>query len=321
MKPKPILIDVSLTGGRGPAKKAYELTSDLKKENIPYKILTDKLFEKKLIEAGLKPDYVADVDLTDKPARIIGEFQRVVGKIECAFMVKMGARVAGPIAARKTGLPYILVDGGMPDYLTEDESLYERKTFEKAENVLITTQFPWVFPDRSKLPNIRACGFPISRETWKFIGDLSAMDKMGILSMFNDDIQGRVPKRSGDLLVDLLFTGDVFENKNRVAYGGWLTAKQYDQCLGFVRRFLIDLCERNKKELFIFLDREIVSFVEDIERRYPQLSLLTFKKKWNFQLEIAIQAASDITVSRAANYQPYVAALCKGGEYHDSCAG
>ncbi len=62
-----ILIDCSLTGGRGPAKKVYELCTDLKQDQIPFYLLTDIGFAPKLRDMGIEPDYIVDVKLSDPP--------------------------------------------------------------------------------------------------------------------------------------------------------------------------------------------------------------------------------------------------------------
>lgn len=308
-----ILLDVSLTGGRGPAKKAYELIADLRANNIPFKVITDRMFASKLRDMGIEPEYVVDTDLTDAPATVIQKFEEVMRTINYSLLVKMGARVAGPIAARKMGKPYILVDGGLPDYLTEEESLYERITFEQAERVFVTTQFPWEYPNRTGLTNVAVCGFPLSGQTFERVEKLKAMDKLALLESVSSELIGDKPRTESDMLINLLMTGDIFELKNRVTYGGWLTAQQYDQCVGFVRRFVTDLGEQLQgQDAFLFIDREVRECVQDIVIKYPRIKLITFAKDWDFEAEIVMQAAADVIVSRATNYQPFVAALEKG---------
>ncbi len=96
MKKKPILIDCSLTGGRGPAKKTMELTQELKENNIPFLVLTDNAFKEKLIDVGVKIDYEVNVNLNDTPKLILEKFYDVISQIDYSFLVKLGARVAGP---------------------------------------------------------------------------------------------------------------------------------------------------------------------------------------------------------------------------------
>ncbi|HEY4525568.1 MAG TPA: hypothetical protein VJL32_00520 [Candidatus Paceibacterota bacterium] len=312
MKKTQILLDVSLTGGRGPAKKAYEVISDLKERGISYGIVTDRIFRYKLQDMGITPDFVVDTDLTEKPQTVIEKFNATLSNINYHFLVKMGARVAGPIAARKAQKPYLLVDGGLPDCLTEEEGLYERKTFEQAQKVLITSQFPWVPPNRTGLKNIEVCGFPLSRKTLGALDKLRNTKKLDILKSISNRLSGRLPNREDDFLINLLMTGDYLCPRNRVTYGGWLTANQYDQCVGFVRRFVVDMCEAlSDKDVFMFVDREIIGIVGDIAVRYPGLNLITFAKDWDYPAEIAMQAAADLVVSRATNYQPYLAVLRK----------
>lgn len=163
---EPILIDCSLTGGRGPAKKALELTHDLKLHQVPYLLLTDRGFEQKLRDLGLDIDYVVDTRLNEDPRIILNKFYEVVKNIDYSFMVKLGARVAGPSASRNLGKPYYIVDGGLPDYMSDEDDLYNRETFQGAEKYLVTTQFEWEYPRRVDLDNIEVCCYPRARHCY-----------------------------------------------------------------------------------------------------------------------------------------------------------
>ncbi|OGM20856.1 hypothetical protein A2863_00075 [Candidatus Woesebacteria bacterium RIFCSPHIGHO2_01_FULL_38_9b] len=309
---KPILIDVSLTGGRGPAKKALELTSDLTLEKIPFLILTDKGFYPKLKDIGITPNYVVNTNLSDKSIRIIKSFYQTINKIDFAFMIRLGARVAGPIAARKLCKPYIIADGGLPDYLSDKEDLYERKTFENAEKYLVTTQFNWKFPKRSELKNVEICGYPISKKSFNVIKKLKSKKKLDILETISNNLKGELPTSENSLLIDLVMTGDYLFVNNRTTYGAWLTARQYDQCVGFIRRLFTDLGENSNGKVYLFLDKEISKVIIDLQQKYENISVITFKKDWDFITELYMKAAADVTISRATNYQPYIAALEKG---------
>ncbi|KKQ51678.1 hypothetical protein A2865_00685 [Candidatus Woesebacteria bacterium RIFCSPHIGHO2_01_FULL_39_17] len=309
---KPILIDVSLTGGRGPAKKALELTSDLALEGIPYQILTDKGFCTKLNDVGISPDYIINTNLGQSPTRIIKSFYKEIKEINFSFMVRLGARVPGPIAARKLGKPYIIADGGLPDYLSDKEDLYERKTFEKACKYLVTTQFNWKYPKRTGLDNIDVCGYPISIRSFNVIKKLKIKKKIEILKSASSNLKGQLPTSENSLLINLVMTGDYLNANNRVTYGAWLTTRQYDQCIGFIRRLFTDLGENTNENEFLFMDKEISRVVIDLQQKYKNISVITYKRNWDFTTELYMKAAADVTISRATNYQPYIAALERG---------
>ena len=308
-----ILIDVSLTGGRGPSKQALSFIEYLIENDIYYTVITDKGFSKKLSEIGIKPDYIVNTDLNDTEVKIIKKFQKVIEKIDYTFMVKFGARVAGPIASRKLRKPYFIVDGGLPDFLTNKESLYERLTFEKAEKILVTTQFNWEYPKRTNLNNIEVVAYNLSKQDLILIEKLTKLDKLSILDKYKNNIKGKIPTNRNDFIFNLLMTGDFLKNiKDRKTYGGWLTSRQYDSCVGFVRRFISDLTEITKKKVWIFVDKEILEITSDLFINNEKVIPLTFRK-WGFETEVAMQAVADIIISRATNYQQYVALLCKGG--------
>ncbi len=309
---KTILIDVSLTGGRGPAKKVWEFIQDCVEQKVPYEIITDKQFARKLTDLGIKPTYVIDTNKNEESEVIISKFYDAIKDIDYDLLVKFGARVAGPIASRKLNKPYVLIDGGLPDFLTDEESLYERKTFEQAERVLITTQFDWKFPERTGLKNVEIVCYPLSERRFALTKELANSKKENILEQVMENLSGNIEKAKITTLFNLVITGDYLSRpKERVTYGGWLTTKQYDQSIGFVRRLITDLGLSNK-ETSIFIDSDIAEIVQDLVKKYPNVNVLTFKKDWDFETEVLMKKAADCTISRATNYQPYIALFEKG---------
>ncbi len=53
--------------------------------------------------------------------------------------------MVGPTASKRLEKPYLVVDGGLPDYMSDEEDLYSLDTFQRAEKYLLTTQFEWEF--------------------------------------------------------------------------------------------------------------------------------------------------------------------------------
>lgn len=307
---KNLLIDCSLTGGRGPAKKVYELTTDLKQEKIPYKILSDKGFEPKLLDLGVKPDILIETNLNESHQKIMKKFYNTIKNVDYDYMLKIGARMAGPFASKKLGKPYIIADGGLPDYMTQKEGLYSADTFQRAEKYYVTTQFPWKPPNRLDLKNVDVCCYPIAKKTFEYIDNLKKMSRNEIIKQIENKINGSKPDED-ELLIDLVITGDYVQSKNRVTYGAWLEARQYDMMVGYLRRLLTDLGNLNEKAT-IFLDNDLLEVVLDITKKFSNLHYITYRRDWDYSVELAMKAASDVTISRATNYQPYIAALAKG---------
>jgi hypothetical protein len=219
--------------------------------------------------------------------------------------------MAGPNASRKLGKPYIIADGGLPDYMTEEEGLYSRETFQGAEKYYVTTQFDWTPPKRLELDNVDVCCYPVSKKTFKYIETLKGNSKLENLALIKDGLAGKLPDNEETLLVDLVITGDYVQHINRVTYGAWLTARQYDMVVGYLRRFITDLGETHDRA-YVFMDSDLLKVVSDLEERYGNLGFLTYKGDWDYNVELVMKAASDVTVSRATNYQPYIASLGKG---------
>ena len=315
-KTKPtILIDSSLTGGRGPAKKTYEFIQRCKELNVQYQLISNTAFKFKLDDLGILPDYLVDVCLTDNPKTTIKQYRKVISQINYDCLVRFGARVPGPTQARLNNKPYIIVDGGLPDKLELSPSLYDQQTFIQAQKYYITTQFPWKYPVIPEMNNIQVAYYPISNKTIKFIEQLRKQSKRKTINeIIRTESQFKILRQSPQLFINLIFTGDFLTNpKDRLTYGAWLTTRQYDACIGFVRRLITDLGVQKPSPTTIFLDKEIKSITQDLLVNFPQLTCLTYQNKWNYQTEIRIQKVADINISRATNYQPYIALLGNGG--------
>ena len=308
---KPILIDCSLTGGRGPAKKVYELCTDLKKLEIPFHLITDEGFVPKLRDLGIEPDYIVKTKISDPPLEIMEKFLSIIKGIDYGFMVKIGARMAGPHASKVLKKPYIIADGGLPDYMTEEEGLYNRETFQKAEKYYVTTQFEWVPPNRLDLDNVEVCCYPIAEKTFNYIDVIKKNSKLKNLELIKDKVDGNLPKNEDDLLIDIVMTGSYVLHTNRVTYGAWLKADEYDMVVGYLRRLVTDLGE-TFETVYIFMDSDLLEVVSDLREKYGNLHILTYKGDWDMEVELVMKAASDVTISRATNYQPYIATLGKG---------
>ena len=307
---KQLLIDCSLTGGRGPAKKVYELCTDLKQDRIPYKLLTDTGFAPKIRDMGIEPHILIETSLNQPHKEIMEKFLETIKDVEFDCMLKIGARMAGPYASKKLGRPYIIADGGLPDYMTPEEGLYSADTFQRAEKYYVTTQFPWIPPKRLALDNVDVCCYPIAEKTFRLIEELKTRSKLENLESIKDKIEGPLPDPNMPLIA-LVITGDYVQHINRVTYGAWLQARQYDMMVGFLRRLVTDLGNSLEKAA-IFLDKDLLKVAMDLERKYNNLSFLTYRGDWDYHVELIMKAASDVTISRATNYQPYIAALAKG---------
>lgn len=306
-----VLIDCSLTGGRGPAKKAMELTKEFDLKGIDYVVMTDAAFKSKLDDLGVKVSYVVQTSFAETPAVIIEKFREVAETIDFDLMIKLGARMAGPLAAMKLGKQYIIADGGLPDYTTEEEGLYQQAIFDNAKAIYLTTQFDWVYPNKLTHPNIQTCLYPIATETLQVIEQIQSADRSELVADIAPKITNAEKLRQCDLAIDLVMTGDYLDENNLDTFGGWLKTAYYDQCVVFVRRLVLSLGVAGV-ECCLFLDTPIQQAVQDLLARYPNVTPVTYAKQWDFQVELYMKALCDVTISRATNYQPYIAALGKG---------
>jgi len=308
---KKILIDCSLTGGRGSAKKAAEFIWECKRRKINYLLLTDRKLKPILRDFNLIPDFIVDVSYNKSNRKIYQEFEKKLKKINFDFLIKFGARTAGPYVSRKLSIPYIIIDGGLPDKYEAYPSLYDKETYAKAQKYILTTNFPWKPSTPKFLKNIEVCYFPISTKTKDYLTEIKKLSQEKIIKQISQYFTP-FPKKY-DLVINLCITDDYVIEKNRATYGAWLTNRQYDQVVGFVRRLVTDLGIFLKdKQIALISDKRISLLSLDLYRKFRNIIPVTWKSRWNYFAEIAIDAISDLTIARAANYQPFIFALARG---------
>jgi len=204
-----ILVDSSLTGGRGPAKQAYEFMSACQERNIPYTLLTNKSFIYKLQDLGLKPDVVLDVELSQDRKDIYNLFEKTLTSLDFDLLVKFGARTASTYIAAKLQKPFVVVDGGLPDKLEDYPSLYAREGYTQANKYILTTHFPWKFPPNLEMKNIVLGTYPFSQKTLDLTKGLRKYNREEIVKK----VKGTIPEvatESYDLLINLVVTGSLF---------------------------------------------------------------------------------------------------------------
>ena len=308
---KTILIDSSLTGGRGPAKKTAEFIWECKRRKINYLLLTDWKLKSILKDFELYPDITVDVSYNQTNNEIYQIFEKALKKIKFDYLVKFGARTAGPYIAKKIGVPYVIIDGGLPDKYEAFPSLYDKETYAKAQKYILTTNFPWKPSIPKFLKNIEVCYFPISTKTKDYLTEIKKLSQEKIIKQISQYFTP-FPKKY-DLVINLCITDDYVIEKNRATYGAWLTNRQYDQVVGFVRRLVTDLGIFLKdKQIALISDKRISLLSLDLYRKFRNIIPVTWKSRWNYFAEIAIDSISDLTIARAANYQPFIFALARG---------
>ncbi len=305
-----ILIDCTLTGGRGPAKKVAEFIWECNTKKIEYFLLSDKKLQTILDDFGIKSNKVLDIGLNNPAKKIYKIFKDELENIDFDLLVKFGARTPGPYVCRQLNKPYIIVDGGLPDKYEKYPSLYDTQTYKKALRFILTSNFPYK-PPPSPLSNIEVVYFPISYKTNQFIDGLKQTSRKQILKNISSFLTP-FPKNI-DLIINLNMTDDYVLENSRTTYGAWLTCRQYDQVVGFIRRLITDLGEQfANKRIALISDKAISKIGLDLYNRFPNIFPVTWKKQWSYYTEIALDAVSDITLARAANYQPFIFALARG---------
>jgi hypothetical protein len=306
-----ILIDCSLTGGRGPAKKTAEFVWECQKMKVKYFLVTDVKIAFLLREIGITPNKIIKTKLSEQNEKIYKTFREEFKNIDFDFLIKFGARPVGPYIAKEKNIPYVIVDGGLPDKYEPYPSLYDKKTYIDANKIIITTNFPWKVKCPSFLKNIEICYFPISTKTKKYIKFLQKTSKEKTLQRIEKFLTP-FPKNY-DLILNLSITDDYIDSVSRVTYGAWLTSRQYDQTGGFVRRLITDLGNfLGNKKIALISDNKISQLCLDLYKEFKNIYPVTWRNSWDYYAEIAIDAVCDVTICRAANYQPFQFALSRG---------
>ena len=312
-----ILIDNSITGGRGMAKQGYEFVEELKRRKIDYLLCTDEGFAYKLRDIGVEPDIIVPTAFNEPPEKVNQAFAKALEYVEFEGLIKIGARMSGPQVAYKRKRPYVLIDAALPDVMDSGfDTFYPKDVFIGAKQYLVTTQFPWQFPNRfPELRNARVVTYPFSEKTKTELNKLRLSPDKDIkkqVAKFVPEVNTARYYMSIMLVITGSYIGSI---EDRCTYGGWLTSAQYDQVVGFCRRFITDLGEQAPGRIIIYMDKEVLVAVSDLKEKYKsKLTLCTSRsKKWNYQEEFFLQRWADILVSRAANYQPFMAYLERGG--------
>lgn len=312
MGTKTILIDASLTGGRDPAKQAYEFITAFKERGVHYKLLTNRSFATKLQDLGLAPDVTLDAELTYSNERVYQTFFNTLRKVNFDFLVKLGARTASTYSSYKLGKPFVIVDGGLPDQLEEYPSLYAKEGYQYAKKYILCTHFSWKYPGRTPLDNIVITTYPFSQKTMDFCKNLRIYDKNELkrkLTTYIPEITGKY-----NLIVNLVMSGGFLTNPmERKTYGAWLTTHNYDECIGFLRRFITDLGIQYKGRALVIMDKELYPIVDDIFNQFKHIVGAYNKKGWNYEVEILARRIADVLVTRATNCIPNIAMMGHGG--------
>lgn len=306
---KRILIDCTLTGGRGPAKKTAEFVWECQRLNIPYTLITDKRLVGVLKDFNIKPDYIIPINFSSTNKEIYELFEKQFSLIKYDVLVKFGARTPGPYMARKQGKPYLIVDGGLPDKYETYPSMYDKDTYKDAKAYIITSNFPWIPTIPLFLNNVQVAYFPISQQSREFLKEIDTMPKRGLLKKYSKYFTPF--SNDSEFVINLSITNDYVDIKSRITYGAWLKASEYDQSVGFIRRLISDLGEAGKKT-DVITDSKIAQVASDILPQYKNIKIITWKRIWCYEAEIALEKIADITISRAANYQPFIFAIGRG---------
>lgn len=312
MRSKAILVDASLTGGRGPAKQAYEFITACQERQIQCKLITNRSFVPKLKNLGLQPDFVLDAELSYPNERIYKTYYKALENINFDLLVKFGARTASTYNAYKLRKPFIVVDGGLPEVLESYPSLYAKEGYVNAQKYILTTHFPWEYPAVKSMKNIVVGTYPFSQKTLDLTKGLRSYNKNEIL----EKVKRFIPELENvkhDLLINLVMTSDyVADPMQRKTYGAWLTTTQLDECVGFLRRFITDLGIQYSSKALVFMDAKIFPLVEDLFAQYPNIKGCFNKKEWSYEVEILMYRLADVLVSRATNYVPNIAMMGQG---------
>ena len=92
-----------------------------------------------------------------------------------------------------------------------------------------------------------------------------------------------------------------------------ITSSQYDEVVGFSRRFITDLGLQYKGKTLVYVDSELYPIVDDLFAHYPNIKGCFNKKAWTYETEIYMFRLADILISRATNYVPNIAMMGHGG--------
>lgn len=286
-----LLVNAGFVGGFGAYRKARSLVQRLAELNVDYLLMTDSRQQSKLEAFGLHPSIVVPWQEENEWNYQWAEMYLNKRPYDC--MISFGWRTFVPAHAVKTGKPVIIVDGGWPETLQPYPGEFCREVYEGLQAYCLTTHFSgcaeWL------PPGIRfewvSQPFSIGEVAWH--QEVGNRDRASIIR----DLVPVIPElhELRGKFVFLNMAPDYIWPWTLDRVGGWLTAEQLDECLGFVTRLLVELDQGGHT---VFIPDVMASHFRPVLAQCHNLRVIE-RPFLDFTTHHLLRLAADVVICRA----------------------
>lgn len=317
----PFWVVAGPTGGRGAMRQLYEGIQILQENGLrqgqdsDFAIAVDETQAPVLETFGKMPDIVIPTNKNRSPEEIKQAYLMSLGGVPMSGLWSFGARPAGLLVAQERGLPSATADGGIPDAIAtgKDEVSPWAEAYAGVDLFAMNTQFPWQVPERETglESKLLITDYPRSQATTDFVERLRGMSKEGLLGSYGEFLDTNIDPDS--LVINVLMS-NVLADSERQKYGGYLTEEEWLKCNAFVNMMPPNVANAAGNQRVTFVaEKGIAEAMQEALARYrmSNATVTTFGEPYNYQAYLALQAAADVNVSRAANCIPNLAWLRK----------
>lgn len=286
-----LLVNASFVGGFGAIRKLLSFQRALAARNIEYELVTDSGFAQKLTLFGISAQHV--IPLAEGNARQYMRVQKALADVDYDAMVSFGWRTFVPTDAVEKDRPCVIIDGGWPEVLEEWPSPFCLETYQELRAYCLTSHFSSpglsaLLPQNSGIPFLWISQ-PFSPEEVEGYA-AGQGDKESLVQDFPELGQGH------ERLVFLSMSPDYLDPWQLDHAGGWMSAQQVDECLGFVTRLVVELDQQPGTLLFMLegLRQQVAPTLARTK------NLRVFSRKFlDPELHHGLRCAADLVICRA----------------------
>jgi len=289
-----LVVNASFVGGFGAARKVVSFTKALRERNVPYKLITDSAFKGKLEAMGVPYDFIVPWERGDSNQAKYYSVREVMSSVSYDAMVSFGWRTYVPNDATIKGIPCVIVDGGWPEVLQEMPGEFSFEVYRKLEAYCLTTHFYTPEMDGFLPEGIRfewiAQPFSSEEIDWH-------LGLKGTRNLLRRQMEARFPELDTTSKIVFLNMHSDYVNSWQLDYvGGFMTARQLDECRGYVTRLLVEL---DTQDNLLILHRDIAEQVRAVVAGCKRLKVLELTNLDPNTQHHQLRCSADIVFARA----------------------
>ncbi len=265
----PLILALGAVGGGGAGEKAIGLLEQFIAEKVPFCVVAMEkyLADNPAIASFLKTrpdirsfairDDVSRSELYEVSQIALDTIERAYGEV--SGVLSLGPRTYYPEAARRLGIPSMIIDGAVPDKWETDldpatgmpDTEYYLPAYQ--ESVFATTcGFTGWSPQKEKYPegmNLKIVSQPFSEKKISYLRELRKLNPQECRErlMAKNSIAGL----DAESLIVVPTMDQVYLNPEALSvFGRFLTPEQFGQSVGFMAELITSLTKLDRNSLF-----------------------------------------------------------------------